>query len=36
MKMGKIKKTRNIVDLKRAVRRRVKEGMGMKVKHRKQ
>jgi hypothetical protein len=31
--MGKIKKTRNLVGLKRAVRSRVKEGMWMKGKH---
>jgi hypothetical protein len=35
MKIWEINKTRKLVDLKRAVRGRVKEGMGMKAKHRK-
>jgi hypothetical protein len=36
MKMGKIKRTRNLLELKRTVRGRVKEGMGMKRKRMKQ
>jgi len=33
MKMGRIRKTRNLVVLRRDVRGRVKKGMGMKGKH---